>query len=203
MNFARPWNRSRYYTDRQTASANADLGEALATFRAYVGQGTPGQNMPAGATYATAQEKYRKALQQFNAIVDKYKIPPRPNAVEIALYEAGVCQSLLGDQKGAIQTLTAAGEAHDSDIAAMAKFALAGELAKSGNTAEAVKIYQGLADHPTLTVPKASALLAMADAYRGSQPTQARQIYERVQKEFALNSTVADAVRQDIATLTP
>ena len=38
----------KYYTDRQEAAANADLGEALATFRAYVGQPTPAKPSPAG-----------------------------------------------------------------------------------------------------------------------------------------------------------
>jgi tetratricopeptide (TPR) repeat protein len=185
----------KYYTDRQEAGANADLGEALATFRASVGQPTPGQNDPEGSSYPTAQEKYKKALQQFDAIVDKYKMIPRPKAVAIARYQAGVCQSLLGDHAGAIQTLT--------EIAAMAKFALAGELASSGKTVEAAKLYQELADNPTVSVPKASALLAMADAYRDSQPAQARQIYERVAKDFATNATVAQAVKQDIASLTP
>lgn len=193
----------KYYTDRQEAAANADLGEALATFRAYVGPPTPGQSEPGGVTYATAQDKYKKALQQFDAILNKYKMLPRPKAVEIARYQAGVCQSLLGDQAGAIQTLTEASQDHDPEIAAMAKFALAGELAKSGKTAEAAKLYQQLADHPTLTVPKASALLGMADAYRESQPAQARQIYERVEKEFASNATVEQAVKQQIASLTP
>jgi len=191
----------KYYTDRQDAGANADLGEALATFRASVGQPTPGQNDPEGAAYPTAQEKYKKALQQFDAILDKYKMVPQPKAVAIARYQAGVCQSLLGDHSRAVQTLTEASEGSDAEIAAMARFALAGELASSGKTPEAVKIYQELADHPTVTVPKASALLAMADAYRESQPAQARQIYERVQKEFASNATVAQAVKQDIASL--
>lgn len=193
----------KYYTDRQEAAANADLGEALATFRAYVGQPTPGQNQPGEATYATAQEKYKKALQQFDAIVDKYKMPPRPQAVAIALYQAGVCQALLNDQAGAIRTLTAASEEHDSEVAAMAKFALAGELAKAGKTPEAAKLYQELADHPTTTVPKASALLGLADTYRDSQPAKARQIYEQVQKEFATNSSVAQAVKQQMASLAP
>ena len=76
-------------------------------------------------------------------------------------------------------------------------------MAKSGKTPEAAKLYQELADHPTMTVPKASALLALADAYRESQPAQARQIYERVEKEFASNATVTQAVKQDIASLTP
>jgi hypothetical protein len=80
---------------------------------------------------------------------------------------------------------------------------LAGELAKSGKTPEAAKLYQELADHPTMTVPEASALLALADVYRESQPAQARKIYERVEKEFASNATVAQAVKQDIASLAP
>jgi len=193
----------RTYVDRQETAANADLGEALATFRAYVGQPNPGQNEPAGANFATAQDKYKKALQQFQAILSKYKMPPRPKAVEIARYQAGVCQSLLDDHAGAINTLTEASVGHDAEIAALAKFALAGELAKTGKTAEAVKLDQELADHPTLTVPKASALLAMADAFRESQPAKAREIYTRLQKDFASNATVAQAVKQQMATLTP
>ena len=193
----------KVYTDRQAAAANADLGEALATFRAYVGQPTPGQNEPAGATYATAQEKYKKALQQFDAILDRYKMLPRPKAVALARYQAGVCQALLEDNAGAIQTLTQASMDHDAEIASMAKFALAGELTKSGKTPEAVKLYQELADHPTIDVPKASALLALADAYRESQPAKARQIYEQVEKEFASSTTVTQAVKQQISSLTP
>ena len=130
-------------------------------------------------------------------------MPPRPKEVAIARYQAGVCQALLDDHSGAIQTLTEASMDRDAEIAAMAKFALAGELAKSGKTPEAAKLYQELADHPTLSVPRASALLAMADTYREAQPAKAREIYERVEKEFASNPSVAQAVRQDIASLTP
>ena len=193
----------KYYTDRQAAAANADLGEALTTFRAYVGQPTPGQNEPAGTTYASAQEKYKKALEQFDAILSKYTMLPRPKAVEIARYQAGVCQSLLDDHAGAIQTLTQATQDRDAEIASLAKFALAGELVKSGKTVEAAKFYQELADHPTINVPKASALLALADVYRGSQPAQARQIYQRLEKEFASNPAVAQAVKQQMDSLTP
>jgi hypothetical protein len=66
-----------------------------------------------------------------------------------------------------------------------------------------VKLYQDLADHPTITVPKASALLAMADAYRESNPAEARKIYERVQKDFASNASVAQAVKDELASLNP
>ena len=89
------------------------------------------------------------------------------------------------------------------EVASLAKFALASELAKTGKLPEAAKLFQELADHPTLSVPKASTLLAQADAYRASQPTLARQIYERVEKEFAANSAVSQAVKQQIASLAP
>ena len=193
----------KYYIDRQEASANAELGEALNTFRAYVGQPTPGQTDPSGATYATAQEKYKKALQQFDAILNKYKMPPRPKAVAIARYQAGVCQSLLDDHANAIHTLTEASQDRDGEVASLAKFALAGELAKSGKTPEAVKLYQELADHPTVAVPRAGALLAMADLFRDSQPAKAREIYERVEKDYPSSSAVTRAVKQQMATLTP
>lgn len=193
----------KYYMNRQEAAANTDLAEALNTFRAYVGQPTPGQTDPNAPTFATAQDKYKKALQQFDAILSKYTVPPRPKAVDIARYQAGVCQGLLGDANGAIQTLTQASHVHDADIASLARLALAGEMVKSGKLADGVKIDQELADHPTTAVPKATALLALADAYRASQPAQARQLYERVENEFSSDPTVAQAVKQQIATLTP
>ena len=79
----------------------------------------------------------------------------------------------------------------------------AGELAKTGKVPDAAKLYQGLADRPTVSVPRASALLALADAYRSGQPAQARQIYDRLGKEFASNTAIAQAVKQQMATLTP
>ena len=193
----------KFYTDRQEAQASADLGAALDTFRAYVGQpapGTPDSGMP---SFNSAQEKYKKALSQFQAIVDNYKMVPRPKAVAIARYQAGVCHALLGDHAAAIATLEAATRTHDAEIAGLAKFSLASELAKSGKVPEAAKVYQDLADHPTFSVPRATALLALADAYRGTQPAQARQIYERLSKEFASNTAVIQAVQQQMATLTP
>ena len=194
----------KYYTDRQEAAANADLGEALATFRAYVGQPTPGQNAPGEGTYTTAQEKYKKALQQFDAILNKYKMLPRPKAVAIARYQAGVCQSLLDDHAGAIQTLTEASMAHDGEIAAMAKFALAGELVKSGKTAGGCQALSGVGRPPhddRAQGKRAAGHGRRLSRYRSRR--KARQIYEQVEKEFASNTTVTQAVKQEIASLTP
>lgn len=102
---------------------------------------------------------------------------------------------------GRYQDLGKAGGASDQEIASLARLALAGELAGSGKLREAVKIYQNLADRPTLAVPRTTALLEMADAYRASQPAQARQIYERLQKEAGPDPILAQAINQQIESL--
>lgn len=191
----------KYYVNQQEAEANVDLGSALKTFRAYVGTPTPDTLSPNTQTFPTATEKYKKALSQFNAIVQKYRMVPRPKAVTIARYHVGVCQALLGDHTAAIKTLQEAGGDRDRELAALAQFALAGELVKTGKIPEAVKTYQNLADRPTLSVPRATALLALADTYRESQPSRARQIYEQVEKESGSDPTVAQAVKQQIDSL--
>ena len=191
----------KYYVDRQEAAANVDLGAALKTFRAYVGAPAPGTLGADAETFPTATEKYKKALEQFNAIIQKYRMYPRPKAAAFARYHIGVCQALLGDHAAAITTLQEASRDRDREVSALAQFALAGEFANTGKLQEAVKIYQELADRPTLSVPKATALLAMADAYRESKPAQARQIYERMEKEFGSDATLAQVLKQQISSL--
>jgi tetratricopeptide (TPR) repeat protein len=190
----------KYYLDKQETEANVELAAALKTVRAYVGAPVQGMN-PDTEAFPTAQAKYKKALEQFNAIVQRYHTFPRPKAVGIALYQAGICEALLGEQAVALRTLQEASRDSDREIASLAKFALAGELIKAGKLQEGVKVYQELADHSTLSVPRAAALLAMADAYRSTQPVQARKVYEQLQKEFGSDTTVAQAVKQQMAGL--
>ena len=100
-----------------------------------------------------------------------------------------------------MKTLEAASHSSDKAAAALASMALAGELAKTGKVAEAVKIYQNLAAHPASTVPRATALLAEADLLRDTQPAQARALYETVGKEFSWDAYLSSTVRQQIASL--
>ena len=90
----------KFYMDRQEAEANAQLGAALKTFRAYVGNASPEVVGADSPSFPTAQEKYKKALQQFTEVVHKF---PRQNAAAIARYHVGVCQAALGDQAAAIK----------------------------------------------------------------------------------------------------
>ncbi len=195
----------RFYSEHREAEANAKLGAALKTFRAYVGappQGILGADEPA---FPTAREKYQKALTQFAEVTQAHgfqKLLPRPKAIAIARYHMGLCQAGLGDEAGAMKSFEEAARDRDRNIAALPRFAEAALLAKDGKVPEAVKIYQDLADHPSSTVPRASALLAMAEAYQATQPAKSREIYERMAQEFGSDVSLADALRQRAKTLT-
>jgi predicted negative regulator of RcsB-dependent stress response len=195
----------RMYSAHQEAAANAALGQALKTFQAEVGTGptpnlfSPDQPAPAAANqFTTDQQKYQAALKQFTEVVAQY---PRQPAADFARYHLGLCQAALGNDAGAVKTLEAASQAGDKNIAALAGQALAGELTKTGKTDEAIKVYQNLADHPTSTVPRATALLAEANLYRSTKPAQARALYAQVQKEFGSDPYLASQVQQQMAGL--
>jgi len=193
----------KYFYAQQEAGANLELAAALRTFQAYVGPATPETASAESETFATAREKYQKAREQFNAIVLKYQMFPRPKAVSIARYHVGICESLLGDSAAAINTLQDASRDGDREIAALAQFALAGEFLRAGKEQEAIKIYRNLADHPSLDVPRSTALLALAEVLQASQPARARQVYEQIQREFGQDPAVAQALRQQMAELPP
>ena len=191
----------KYYLEQQEASANVELASAMRTFQSYIGTVNP-ETLGAGSeTFLNAADKYQKAREQFNAIVLKYRMFPRPKAVSIARYHVGVCESLLGNSAAAINTLQEASRDGDREIAALAQFALAGEFLKSGKKQEAVTIYQNLVDHPSLAVPRASALFALADSLKDSQPGQARKLYDQIQKEFGSDASIAETLKQQMAGL--
>jgi len=191
----------KYYHAQREASANIELAAALRTFQAYVGTVTPETMGSDSQIFLNARDKYEKAREQFNAIVLKYQMFPRPKAVSIARYHVGICESLLGNSAAAINTLQEASRDGDREIASLAQFALAGEFLKTGKKQEAAKIYRDLADHPSLAVPKATALLALAGALQDSQPARARQLYQQIEREFGSDASVAEAMRQQMAGL--
>jgi tetratricopeptide (TPR) repeat protein len=193
----------KYYLEQQEANANVELASALRTFQAYVGTANPETLGAESETFSSAADKYQKARERFNAIVLKYRMFPRPKAVSIARYHVGVCEALLGNSAAAIKTLQEASRDGDREIAALAQFALAGEFLKIGKKQEAVAIYQRLVDHPSFAVPRASALLALADSLRDSQPGQARKLYDQIQKEFGSEASLAETLKQEIAGLPP
>jgi hypothetical protein len=169
--------------NRQNDAANAALGTAMRTLSA--------QLRPAGIaatpdnkdTFGSVAERAQAAEKEFKSAADQYDKFPYPKAGRIARYMQGVSAMNAGDSAGAEQVLKGAAGSRDASVAALAKMSLAALYRSSGRQADAVKIYKDLQDHPTDTVSKAQAQLEMAEMYETSDPQQAFNIYQQIQKD--------------------
>jgi len=166
------------WLDHQNEAANAGLGVAMRTLSepllpsdAPAGQGTG---------YATAADRAKAAEKQFQDVAQKYSYT---KAGRVARYMAGSAAAQAGDTSTAEQQLKAAADSSDKSVAALAKLALASLYRSMNRPGDATRIYKDLQDHPTDTVSKAQAQLEMADMYEKTDPTQATNISQQIQKE--------------------
>ncbi len=72
----------------------------------------------------------------------------------------------------------------DDNLAGLARFQLAGVYDQEGKSSQAVDLYNQLSDKPSVFVPKPMVLLALADHYRKTDPTQAAKLYNQVKQQF-------------------
>lgn len=169
--------------NHQNEAANAALGSAMRTFN------NPLRSADASSTeveqsFASVSDRAKAAEKEFKAVADQYS---HTQAGKIARYMEGVAAMQAGDSAGAEQKLKSVASSGDANVAALAKMALASQYQGANKLSDATRIYKDLQDHPTDTVSKAQAQLAMAEMYENSDPQQAASIYQQIQKENSDN----------------
>lgn len=175
------------YTKRQTAKASAALDDAMKVFQARVR--APGEQAePGEITYVDEKNKFSDADKKFLAVASEYG---RTKPGQIARYYAALSEIQLKQYPAAENNLSQLSGAEPS-LAGLARFQLAGVYLQENKDAQAVEIYKQLADKPTEFVPKAMALLALADHYRKNDPAEAAKLYNQVKVEFPDAATEAD-----------
>jgi TolA-binding protein len=95
----------------------------------------------------------------------------------------GVSAMSAGDNAAAEQLLKKAADGGDKNVEALAKMALGNLYLSTGRNSDAVRIFKDLVDHPTETVSKPAAQLALGDAYQKTDPEQAKAVWQQVQKD--------------------
>lgn len=173
---------SWYMRHRQGVS-NEEISNALQIFNSPLI--TDRQGVPLGPNqrvFATAQEKYTRAEEEFSRLSRKYS----GLIGETATYYDGLCKFHLGDVAGAIRQLeTITKSPRQGDMASLARLALAEIYGTQKNTAQLTALLQQLIDHPTASVPKVTAMMALADYYREiNDRKNAYQLYKRIQTDF-------------------
>jgi len=164
---------------KRDAAANQLLGQAMDIYQTPLAK--PNQPAePGQKTYASAAERAKAAYPLFRQTADQYGWL---SAGEMAQYFAGITELDLGQQSAAEADLEKATRSSNSNLAALAKIALANLCEHTGRNSQAVTLFQDVIQHPTTTVPKPAAQLQLAQLYETTQPTEARRLYAEIKDQ--------------------
>ena len=170
----------RFYTQKQTAKGSAALADAMKVYQARIRTAAePAQ--PDETTYLDEKNKYGDAEKKFTEVANRYS---RTRPGQLARYYAALSLEKLNRYSEAENDLKTLESSGDESLSALARFKLAQVYDEDGKGPQAVQLYQQLSNKPTLFVPKPVVLLALADHYSGSDPTQAAKLYKQVKDEF-------------------
>ncbi|MGC2584034.1 MAG: coatomer subunit epsilon [Acidobacteriaceae bacterium] len=183
------------YQQRATA-ANQLFGQAMDIYQTPLAR--PDQPAePGQKTYATAAERAQAAYPLFQQTANQYGWL---RAGEMARYFAGLTELDLGKTDQARADLEKASQSGGSNLEALAKMALANLDQQTGQTSQAVSLFQDLIQHPTTTVPKVQAQFQLAALYETSNPQEARHLYAEI-KDQNKDSDAAQIATQKLGAL--
>jgi len=182
-----------WYVNYRNDQAQSQLSAAIEKYGAPIRPaGEPAS--PETLSFASAQERSKVANAEFTGIADKYSFT---QSGRLARYFAGITFHEMGDNAAAEKDLNEVAGSHSTEVASLAKLALAGIYHDSGRDSQAIALYKELADHPTASVSKGTAQLLLASLYEEShQPDQARALYQQMQKESPASPTAQLATQK-------
>ena len=170
-------------------SAAAMLAQGLNTLHAPL----QANGAPAGvATYPNAQARAAAAAPRFEAVLAQYG---STDSGQLARYYLGLAQL---DEKNpqAEKTLQAAADSGNQIAATAAKHALANLAIQQNKPATAHALLLELTKQDSATLPKAVAIMELADLDRTYNPKEAAQYYRELQADYPSTSTALQAKQQ-------
>jgi tetratricopeptide (TPR) repeat protein len=186
-----------HFRSQRDLEAREAVGRAIQTFRATV-TGEPNQLAPSsGPVFATAEEKYRKALGDFEGVERRY------GSHDVALrarYYAALCKIELGQAADAETALKDIAAKRDGERLepALARLALADLQRRSGQVNPAIESYKQMVDDPSFALPRDHALMGLAKLLdEARRPKEAQAFYRRLVDEFP-ESTYASEAKQRV-----
>ena len=186
-----------WYTGHRRVEASVAFAEAFEVWSAPVtAELPPGADQPTGLSFATAEEKYKKAAAAFEGIERRYPslaVGPR------AKYFGALSRIELRDFAAAEKVLKElAGKREAGELEpALARLALAELYRRSGELDKAIDAYRQYAGDTTAAAPRDYALMSLASAQEeAKKPVDARASYERLLEEFPASVYAPEARRR-------
>ena len=180
------------YNLRTNAAATA-FGEAMEIYQAAID--VPGQpSTPGVKSYPTVAARAKDAQAKFAYVADHYGLLQDGRT---ALYFEGLTQLDQGQTQTAETTLQKVAGSWHSELAALAKFALADLYRQTGRDPKAIDLYNELTAKPTDSVPAASAQLQLAELYTAEgKIDQAHKIYAALKDKDPKSTAGAIAAKK-------
>jgi predicted negative regulator of RcsB-dependent stress response len=147
------------WSRRKTDEARRALGRAI-TIAVTPIASTPGAD-PTTPSFATERERAQKAIEEFEKVAAKYGDPYR---TEARFFIAS--NKLVVERDKALSELAELSKSKNSDIATLAKFALAQAYENDAKYEEAAQLYRELVSQNSLLVTPETANLRLALVYQ-------------------------------------
>lgn len=168
------------YIDSRNESANTAFGDAMQTYEAQL-RAADAPAVPNVVSFTSSKERAAAAHKKFEQIASDY---PMTKTAKMSLYLSGVTALEMGDTATGEKELKDAAGSMNSDVSALAHFALASYYRDNKKDAEAIAEYNAVISANAMTVPRTTAQLELAAFYEAQKkPTEAIKIYEDVQKD--------------------
>jgi TolA-binding protein len=176
--------------NNRSESALAAFGAAMQAYQTPIAQA--GEPVPPGVkTYSSIAERAKAANALFAGVADKYGMTPSGRN---ARYFVGLTEIEAGQTQQAEDTLQKVASGWDSDLAALAKFALAQLYRDNGKNDQAADLYNQLIAKPATTVPAGLAQLQLADLYQVEGKTdQSKQLLAQIKDKDPKGAAAAVA----------
>jgi tetratricopeptide (TPR) repeat protein len=160
--------------NNRTEAASVAFGEAMQVYQTPLAP--PGQAVPPGIkTFPSNAERAKAANAAFLSVAHKYGLTPDG---EDARYFVGLTYLEAGQNQAAEDTLKKVASGWNSNLAGLARFALAQLYQNTGRDPQAIDLYKQLSAKPTTTVPHGEAELELAGLYQAEGKTaDAKKIY--------------------------
>lgn len=180
-----------WYSRHQQSVRQHDLQAAFQVLDAQVGPATS----QFGKTFPTQEAKTQASMKVLSQVVAK---DGGSREGFIAQYYLGTLKAAKNDTKGAESDLKAAADSK-TEIAPLAKIALARLYADENKVPEAQELLRSIVNHPTDLVSKAQAQILLAQLDEKTNPQQAKNILKSLQtpdQRPAVSRAVNDLLSQ-------
>jgi predicted negative regulator of RcsB-dependent stress response len=175
----------------RTEAASLAFGQAMQVYQAPLTQ--PGEAASTEGTqrYSSVADRAKAASAAFQGVADKYGMTP---VGRNARYFAGLTDIEAGQKQQAEDALKQVAGSWDSNLASLAKLALAGLYHDTGRDPEAIDLLNQLAAKPTSTVPYGLSELQLGELYQSEgKADDARKVYASLQDKDAKGAAGAIA----------